>query len=196
MLQRVRQTAEWLLGAGSSGGRPANAPAAPLDLPPRSRRDLFFRVLLAPLSDQRDDRPARHSSRPGVPGRRRKLLSRRAAFLVRAHPALVWLREPRPDADLLARPDRFRCRHLEPVAARRIWRSAWFVFSLSSRRRRIFPASSPTACCWKRALSLCSSRRPACAPAWEQRMRLRGSACFSCAGNGSASTLSPAWSSC
>src|SRR5580765_1826733 len=105
-------------GTGNPGRRPANALVAALDLPPRPWPHLFFRLLLAHFSNQRTDRPARHPSRRRVPGRRRSLLSWFAAILVCANLALVRLRESRPDAGLLARIDRFRCRRPESVAAR------------------------------------------------------------------------------
>ena len=183
-------------GTGSPGRRPTDASAAALDFSARTRPHLFLRVLLAHLSDQRPDRPARHSARRELSGRRGKLLSRccsvsgsrqRCSGSASGNHALMlisWL-------GLLAS----RGRRFSTSGRAAHWRSAWSVFSRSLLRRRISPATNPTACCWKPASSHCSLRRPDCGPAWAPRMRLRGSACFCCAGNGSASTSNPAWSS-
>src|SRR5712671_5327610 len=105
-------------GAGSPCRNSAHSSAAALDFSARPGCYLFFRVLLAHFSDQGPYRPARHPARRGLSARRGKLLSRLAAFLVRANVVLVRRRQPRTDVDYLARPDRISCRRLKPLAAR------------------------------------------------------------------------------
>src|ERR1700733_7484962 len=60
-----------------------------MDLPACAWPHLFFRVLLADLSDSWTERPARNSSGIGVSGGGCTCV-RAAAFLVRTHVALVF----------------------------------------------------------------------------------------------------------
>src|SRR5579864_6595 len=87
-----------------------------LALPPRSRHNLFLRLLLLDFSGSRPPRSQRHSSRRRIPARRNQF-HRLRPFLVRAHTSVALDRPPRPYGHLLARPAGLCARHIQYLSA-------------------------------------------------------------------------------
>ena len=88
-----------------------------MDIPPLPRARLFLRLLFAPLSNRRTDRPAGNSSRKRISGRNRRIAARSQPLLVRAIALLVLGQFAHAHGDHLARPARRRLRLLQSLAA-------------------------------------------------------------------------------
>src|SRR6266404_4682211 len=92
-------------------------PPPPLALPPRARPNLFLRLLLPNLPNPRPNRLQRNSPRLRIPARRHQF-RRLRPFLVRAHSAVVFQQQPRPNGHRLDRPTRLRPPHHQHLPAR------------------------------------------------------------------------------
>src|SRR6267154_5578530 len=89
----------------------------PLALSPRARPDLFLRLLLPNLPNPRPNRLQRNPPRLRIPARHHQF-RRLRPFLVRAHSALVFQQQPRPNGHRLDRPLRLRPPHHQHLPAR------------------------------------------------------------------------------
>src|SRR5712672_3442453 len=92
-------------------------PPPPLALPPRARPNLFLRLLLPNLPNPRPARLQWNSPRLRIPARRHQF-RRLRPFLVRAHSALVFQQQPRPNGPRLDWPPRLRPPHHQHLPAR------------------------------------------------------------------------------
>src|ERR1700686_2523697 len=109
----VRHPMAIRLGAGRS--RP---PDSTLALPARTRRYLFFRILLAGLSNPRAHWTARDSSRERVPPGRGAFPWPQPRPVVCAHPSLAFERSSHVDRPVLGRHGRIATAACEYLAAR------------------------------------------------------------------------------
>src|SRR5882762_3938143 len=85
-------------------------PPPPLVFLPRSRRNLLLRLPFPDLPNPRPDRLQRNSPCLRIPPRRNQF-RRRRPLLVRAHPALDFQQQSRPDGHLLDRHPSLRSPH-------------------------------------------------------------------------------------
>ena len=112
------------------------------------------------------------------------------AVLVRAYAALVLGERLYVDGGVLDGSDRVSGSGRQHLAAHDAAGSASVVSSRLLARRRTSPATSRTACCWRRDFFRCFLRRRVFYPGLEESSRRCGRPCSCCCGSGSGSTLS------
>ncbi len=164
-----------------------------MDCAARAGPDLLLRICFSPLSNPRPDGACRHSSRRQIPGSRCAVVWTLDALVVRPHSAVGRQRLARPHGDVLGGLGRLAVADRQRLASGHAADLLCLFSFLRQRRRRISPATNPTACFWKQGSWRCSLLRPAGGRGWVLTIRLHGPACSCCSGSGSAFTSNRAW---